>query len=165
MLTDKIGGLLRARGDGAVSLGDFTLPPGPFELLDCEPADLAATPDGRLVVADYGCGRLVTMRPDGKVTARELGPVMNPYELLARADGSLWFAAENSETGGTIGRVAPDGALTRFDVPRPPGELAEAPDGAVWAADEQLLPALPRQRRPARAAAGAVHDPRVALHA
>ena len=63
------------------------------------------------------------------------------------------------ETGGTIGRVGPDGTLTRFDVPRPPGELAEAPDGAVWAADDDRLPALPRQRRPGRATAGAVHRP------
>ena len=51
-----------------------SLPPGPFELLDCEPADLAATPDGRLVVADYGCGRLVTTRPDGKVTDARARP-------------------------------------------------------------------------------------------
>ena len=60
---------------------------------------------------------------------------MNPYELLARPDGTLWFAAEGPEVGATIGRIAPDGTLTRFDVPRPPGALAAAPDGAVWAAD------------------------------
>ena len=68
----QLGGLLRVGRDGAVSQGDFLLPPGPFELLDCEAGDLAAMPDGRLVVADYGCGRLVTTQLGGKVTAREL---------------------------------------------------------------------------------------------
>jgi hypothetical protein len=126
---------MRVGRDGAVSRGDFQLPPAPFELLACELADLAALPDARLVVADYGCGRLVTRATDGKLTERELDG-MNPYELLARPDGSLWFAAEGPDAGATIGRIAPDGTLTRFDVPRPPGALAAAPDGAVWAADD-----------------------------
>ena len=134
VLTHAFGGLLRVAGDGAVSRRGFELPPPPFEPLGCDAQDLAATQDGRLVVADNGCSRLVYVAPDGKVTERELGN-LHPYALLARADGSLWFAAENPGDGGTVYRVGPDGAITPFDVPRPPADLAEAPDGAVWAAD------------------------------
>ena len=109
-------------------------------------------------MADDGCSRLVFVGPDGKVTERELGN-LHPYALLARADGSLWFAAENPGEGGTVYRVGPDGAITPFDVPRPPADLAEAPDGAVWAADGTGCQAVPPHVRSGGATAGTCSRP------
>ena len=136
VLTDAFGGFVRVASGGAVRRHAFELPPGPIEFLNCEPAALAARPDGRLVVADRGCGRLVETTLGGRPSVRELGRDGPLRAAGPRRRIALVRGREHGDGRGDRPRRAADGTLTRFDVPRPPGELAAAPDGAVWAADD-----------------------------
>jgi len=55
----------------------------------------------------------------------------DPTAITAGPDGNVWFA----ESGGVIGRMAPDGSLSEFDVNADIGDLATGPDGRVWFTD------------------------------
>ena len=55
-----------------------------------------------------------------------------PYGVAVAADGTVWATLQ---AGNQLLRIARDGALETFNLPRPravPTDIAVAPDGAVW---------------------------------
>lgn len=67
-----------------------------------------------------------------------------PGNLLASGDGSLWI----SESGEAVARRFPNGRLRQYRLPgseNSPGDLEEAPDGAIWIAGfEEFIRIDPR---------------------
>lgn len=67
------------------------------------------------------------------------GDGRSPNSITAGPDGAVWFTTYG---GGEVGRITVAGALTLFNVPRPPGESSDrvrgpegitaGPDGALW---------------------------------
>ena len=63
----------------------------------------------------------------------------SPNSIVPGPDGAVWFTTYG---GGEVGRITIAGAITLFNVPRPPGEpsdrvrgpagIAAGPDGALW---------------------------------
>lgn len=95
-----------------------------------DPLDVAALPDGTLVVADRRGNRLLRRAPDGVVSVWL--PLPEPRDLAHAADGALYVAAAER-----IVRVAPGGA-TR-DVARLPAvvlAVATGPGGTLYAAED-----------------------------
>jgi virginiamycin B lyase len=125
------------------------------------PTDLTVGPDGSVwFTGFYEIGRIA---PDGTVSTFPLPDGENAEEkfvfddgpLVVGADGNVWFSgargirkADGSAAGDEpiIGRLAPTGELTEFDLPRDGGHpirLANGPDGNVWFTE----PSAPRVGR------------------
>jgi sugar lactone lactonase YvrE len=92
--------------------------------------DVAALPDGTLVLADRTGGRLLRRTPGGEVSVWVRLP--SPRDIARAADGSLYVAAAEK-----VVRVAPDG--TAVDVATLPAvvlAVAVGPDGALYACED-----------------------------
>ncbi|MGH7734442.1 MAG: virginiamycin B lyase family protein, partial [Gemmatimonadales bacterium] len=79
---------------------------------------------------------LAAMDTSGAVTATyALDGPWNVMHMRVGPDGALWF--EDNGGPGFIGRIAPDGTLTRYTSPYldDPVGLTVGPDGALWFAD------------------------------
>ena len=62
---------------------------------------------------------------------------MGPLGLAAGADGAIWFTGYNSTE---IGRLTPDGELTRLSIPTyaaVPYHIVAGPDGSLWFTEQQ----------------------------
>lgn len=75
-----------------------------------------------------------------------LHPDSAPSEFVAAPDGNVWFADEGSTlSGAAIGKVAPDGAITRFTAGlggSRPGKIVVGPDGNLWFTASRGSPAI-----------------------
>jgi virginiamycin B lyase len=93
---------------------------------------LAAAPDGSAWFAEV-TGYSITRLKDGKLTRHVPESARGgPYGVAVAADGTVWATLQGANQ---LLRIAPDGAIQAFDVPRPaavPTDVAIAPDGAVW---------------------------------
>ena len=99
--------------------------------------DIVVGPDGNLWFAG-GDGQTVgRITPDGTdITIFDVGLRgcdCSPPALTAGPDGNLWFAGRVSNAS-QLGRVTPDGNITRFDTPTPSDleGITTGPDGALW---------------------------------
>jgi streptogramin lyase len=70
----------------------------------------------------------------------------SPAEFVAGPDGNIWFADRGSAIGGAaIGRVAPDGTITRFTAGlggSRPRTIMVGPDGNLWFTGLEGSPAI-----------------------
>ena len=107
----------------------------------------AKTADGSIWFT--GSSYIGRFAPDGSLTkfptpASESSASFPEAEIVAGADGNLWFSAsrspiENGSSSGqgtiTIDRITPAGAITEFDLPGITGlvtHIAAGPDGNIW---------------------------------
>ncbi|WP_250402859.1 Vgb family protein [Streptomyces cellostaticus] len=93
-------------------------------------ASLALAPDGTLWVAERDVGGVARIDPSGTITQYRLSEGQAQVSGIARAgDGTVWFTAL-----GQIGRLHPDGRITRadFDYVEDPEGITVGPDGAAW---------------------------------
>jgi virginiamycin B lyase len=93
---------------------------------------LAVAPDGAAWFAE-ATGYSITRLKDGELTRHVPDSLRGgPYGVAVAADGTVWATLQGANQ---LLRIAPDGAIEAFDVPRPaavPTDVAVAPDGAVW---------------------------------
>jgi virginiamycin B lyase len=93
---------------------------------------LAVAPDGAAWFAE-STSQSVTRLQEGELTRHEFqSPRGGPYGVAVAADGTAWATLQ---AGNQLLRIAPDGAIQVFDLPRQaavPTDIAVAPDGAVW---------------------------------
>lgn len=100
------------------------------------PAAVAAGPDGSVWFTIESSDSIGVLR-DGAITKRPKGrPSVEPMGIAVAADGAAWFTDSRARA---ISRMAPDGAVTSFEVHGNPiarlNGLAVSRDGAVWFAD------------------------------
>jgi sugar lactone lactonase YvrE len=92
--------------------------------------DVAALPDGTLVLADRTGGRLLRRTPAGSLSVWVRLPA--PRDIARAADGSLYVASAD-----TVVRVAPDGtAADLATLPAVVLAIAVGPDGALYACED-----------------------------
>jgi virginiamycin B lyase len=93
---------------------------------------LAVAPDGAAWFAEV-TGYSITRLKDGELTRHVPdSPRGGPYGVAVAADGTVWATLQGANQ---LLRIAPDGAIEAFDLPRAaavPTDVAIAPDGAVW---------------------------------
>jgi virginiamycin B lyase len=93
---------------------------------------LAVAPDGAAWFAEP-ISRSISRLKDGELTRHLFqSPLGGPYGVAAAADGTVWATLQAANQ---LLRIAPDGTISAFNVPRPgavPTDIAVAPDGAVW---------------------------------
>ncbi len=121
-------------------------PPGAeARVLEAEvrlPAGLARSEDGRLLVAEFGGGRVSWLDPvtgDQGVVAESYGgrPLNGPNDLIVDADGGLWFTdpallRANRQGDQQVFHLSPGGELQRVAGGlRMPNGLALLPDGSA----------------------------------
>ncbi|KXH37368.1 hypothetical protein CSIM01_06136 [Colletotrichum simmondsii] len=108
---------------------------------DGEPNGLAATDDGRLVIADYKQGILSFDPSDRKIkpliTRRHLERFKGPNDLIVDSKGSIYFT-DQGQTGmtdptGKVYRLLSDGKLETLV------ENGVSPNGLVLSPDERFL--------------------------
>jgi virginiamycin B lyase len=92
---------------------------------------------GRLWVSLECAGRLIALDAEGHQVAEIRLPAgTRPHGLGIGPDGrTIWYTGK---TDGTIGRVAPDGRVTRFVLKDPastPIYIRAGPDGSMWATE------------------------------
>jgi virginiamycin B lyase len=96
---------------------------------------IAEGPDGNLWVAEAASpGKIARITPAGVVTEWQADPNPSfPVDITKGPDGNLWFVSQSPEF---VGRITPDGTITRFDVGLTPNSdlssITEGPDGALW---------------------------------
>jgi|GEM_PF-1808310 len=111
---------------GLTATGTFT--GFPLERPYSSVGAIAAGPDGNLWVSEGK--EILRVGPDGQVRLFPL-PDSEPgvSSIVAGPDGNVWFSEHNT---GRIGRVTPEGRITRFPVHGYPGDIAAGPDGNLW---------------------------------
>ncbi|MFF7994787.1 hypothetical protein ACFZDG_34075 [Kitasatospora xanthocidica] len=88
---------------------------------------LVLAPDGALWVAERDVGGVARIDPAGTITQHRLSIGWDHLSGIARAgDGTVWFI-----TTSHIGRLRPDGRITRANFGYP-GGITVGPDGAAW---------------------------------
>lgn len=88
---------------------------------------LALAPDGTLWVAERDVGGVARIDPAGTITQHRLSVGWDHVSGIARAgDGTVWFV-----TTSDIGRLRPDGRITRAHFGFP-GGITVGSDGAAW---------------------------------
>jgi streptogramin lyase len=96
---------------------------------------IAKGPDGNLWVAQAASpGKIARITPAGSVTEWQAHTDPSfPVDITAGPDGNLWFVSQSPEF---VGRIAPDGTITRFSLGLTPNSdlssITTGPDGALW---------------------------------
>ena len=91
------------------------------------PQGIATGSDGNLWVANQQGASILRSTPAGDFTVFPTGD-LEPSEIVAGPDGSLWFTTDRP----VIGRITTSGALTTFPVPEGTGSIVSGPEGALW---------------------------------
>ena len=96
---------------------------------------IAKGPDGNLWVTEAAApGMIARITPTGTVTEWQADTAPSfPVDITAGPDGNMWFVSQSPEY---VGRIAPDGTITRFTVGLTPNSdlssITAGPDGALW---------------------------------
>lgn len=105
------------------------------------PSGVAAGPDGNIWFTEEQAGAIGRITPSGQFTEFPLlGEDAYPVQIVSGPDGRLWFAYGV----GTIGTVAPNGTITRIELPHKTQvhAIAVGPEGDVWYTAEGDEPCL-----------------------
>jgi streptogramin lyase len=105
------------------------------------PSGVAAGPDGNIWFTEEQAGAIGRVTPSGQFTEFPLlGEDAYPVQIVSGPDGRLWFAYGV----GTIGTVAPNGTITRIELPHKTQvhAIAVGPEGDVWYTAEGDEPCL-----------------------
>jgi len=103
---------------------------GPY----ADPEYIVSGPDGALWFTEDEAGSVIArMTTAGALSGFRIGgekETAGAGPLVAGPDGRIWFSAE----AGAIGRLDPDGHLSRISLPNHtwPEDLAVGPEGEVW---------------------------------
>jgi virginiamycin B lyase len=111
--------------------------------------DLAVGPEGDLFFGElhatagpHGIDRAAIGRlsPTGRLAQFDLGAGGSEVGSIATGpDGDLWFTlryrGDSIRPGRWVGKMTPDGVLTRYRVDGAPTQIVAGPDGALWFAD------------------------------
>jgi streptogramin lyase len=80
------------------------------------------------------------------ITEFKLPAGSRPTNIVAGADGNLWFAVDGSTPA--IGRITPSGVITEYSTGlesgSSPREIVRRPDGNIWFTDDGTTPTLGR---------------------
>ncbi len=105
------------------------------------PSGVAAGPDGNIWFTEEQAGAIGRITPSGQFTEFPLlGEDAYPVQIVSGPDGRLWFVYGV----GTIGTVAPNGTITRIELPHKTQvhAIAVGPEGDVWYTAEGDEPCL-----------------------
>ena len=98
--------------------------------LTAESHNLAAGSDGAMWIGMFG--QIVRLDASGATRVFRLPIELSPEDLISGSDGALWFSAGLCAC---IVRMTTTGQRRIFRLPQAPdfaGQLASAPDGAIW---------------------------------
>ena len=87
--------------------------------------------DSTLWFTEGSSPKLGRLTSTGQLTQLNLPPRITTRDIVAGADGNLWFTAYKDK----IGRITPTGVVTQFPLPTPdsdPFDIAAGPDGNIW---------------------------------
>jgi len=99
---------------------------------------ITAGSDGRVWYTDEANAQIDAINIDGTGLTQYPVPGGTPTMIIAGPDGNLYFG----ETGGVIGRITPEGVVTRYTLPGNPGAnfqidgMTVGPDGNIWFAND-----------------------------
>jgi streptogramin lyase len=132
-----------SRGDVTASTSFSIGPDGSCAAASCT----ASLPGGHTVIGNNGgstgTANVIVIAPaPGCVTSSSTwtfftcpAPDSELYAMTQGPDGAMWFTEQSANK---IGRIAPDGSVTEFDVPSINGDnptptaITTGPDGALW---------------------------------
>lgn len=119
----------------AVSVNEYAPLPHESSL----PGGVTAGPDGAVWFTELnsypfspGGGRIGRLTPAGTLTEYSLGEEDVPGAITLGPDGNLWFTDAGTDT---IGRITPQGSVTKFGGivdGGNPQDITTGPDGALW---------------------------------
>ena len=107
----------------------------PIPTSGSQPKGIVAGSDGHLWFLESGARNAASITPSGVITEFPVPWAETLYQIAAGADGNLWFSTQDeaSPGAGSIGRLTPTGAFTRFPLSLfAPGYITAGPDGALW---------------------------------
>ena len=116
-----------------------------------EPFGITAGPDGNLWFTDEGTNAIGRITTKGVITEFPIpnpnGVSSTPKSITTGPDGNLWFTSSSSTQGSFIGRITPQGVITRFSRGLPgssfdgdnTGGITTGPDGNLWFTDYTLI--------------------------
>lgn len=87
-----------------------------------EPSDVAVAPDGRVIVADTGAGRVCTIGAGGEV-AMLAGSLELPVSVACDASGNVYVCERSAHR---VRRITPDGAIGPFAGTGAPGNSGDS---------------------------------------
>jgi streptogramin lyase len=105
-------------------------------ILSGQASGMTIAPDGSAWFAEWGSPMIGRITTDGVVTEFYNG--CNSVDTILGPDGNIWFTGMlyGYPPGGYLGRVLPDGSMTKFQVPTQyqfaPSHLTLGPDGNIW---------------------------------
>jgi streptogramin lyase len=120
---------------GSIDAGTFAISELTALPLSGDARGIAAGPDGNLWVTQTGgSGKIARITPAGSVTEFAADPSPSfPVDITKGPDGNLWFVSQSPEF---VGRITPDGTITRFDLGITQNSdlssITAGPDGALW---------------------------------
>lgn len=99
------------------------------------PTRVALGPDGNVWFTEFRENSVGRISPSGEIASFPLPPGSRPGNIVAGADGALWFAEATSD-GAMLGRLSTTGEFQQFpvgaDKEQAIGALASGPDGRLW---------------------------------
>jgi streptogramin lyase len=114
-------------------------------------------PDGNLWFTEDEAGKIGRMTPSGALTEFALPfSSCQPNQIVTGPDGNLWFTEDaatpigNGQDEDHIGRITPDGTITKFGLPTVfsgPLGIATGLDGNVWFTESAATLVSPGQFR------------------
>lgn len=100
----------------------------------CWPGPIAADANGTLWIGNSGnCPKITRVTPDGRVTDFPIVAADGVWAIAAGPDGNVWFsAADGPEINPWIGKITPQGQITKYPVSDQVDGIAVGPDGNWW---------------------------------
>ncbi len=119
---------VRYSGDICGVITEFAIPTS-----GASPYDIAAGPDGRLWIPEYGAAKIARVTPSGKFKEFPVRASAEPLDIVAGPDGNIWFTEYGKSR---IGKMTTAGKLLfeRFTTTANsgPSGITVGPDRHLW---------------------------------
>jgi len=104
--------------------------PGSF----CYPTPLAVGEDETFWIGDSGnCPQITRVTADGTITNFPIVAGDGVWNIAKGPDGNMWFtAADGPKVNAWIGKITPDGEITKYSIADQGDGIALGPDGNWW---------------------------------